>query len=177
MSNEFKLFGAGGSSPNTLSPSAWAALTTLLGSGFASGVADSKQFNTLFRQCSTVAAGIGQFIANQGGNANDDGSAANFAAAFKAALGASSLAASGYQVLPSGLIVQWGNGSTNGSGVATVTFPLAFPTAMYQLIPTARRSSALSNSVGWDSTTSLTSATVFAASAAVTGFDYIAFGK
>jgi hypothetical protein len=35
----------------------------------------------------------------------------------------------GYQKLPSGLILQWGSASTNGSGVATFTFPVAFPTA------------------------------------------------
>lgn len=36
-----------------------------------------------------------------------------------------SLASSGYQKLPSGLIVQWG---TSGGG--SVTFPISFPTAM-----------------------------------------------
>jgi hypothetical protein len=41
---------------------------------------------------------------------------------------AQSLAASGYQKLPSGLIIQWGTATTNGSGQASVTFPLAFPT-------------------------------------------------
>ena len=40
-----------------------------------------------------------------------------------------SMASNGYQVLPSGLIVQWGNATTNASGRATVTFPITFPTA------------------------------------------------
>lgn len=39
---------------------------------------------------------------------------------------AASLAANGYQKLPSGLIVQWGNGTTV-SGVLAVTYPIAFP--------------------------------------------------
>lgn len=38
----------------------------------------------------------------------------------------SSLAANGYQKLPSGLIIQWGFAAT---GSATITFPIAFPTA------------------------------------------------
>lgn len=41
----------------------------------------------------------------------------------------SSLAASGYQKLPSGLIIQWGTATSNSSGVATFTLPIAFPTA------------------------------------------------
>jgi hypothetical protein len=41
-----------------------------------------------------------------------------------------SLGDSGYQKLPSGLIIQWGTGTTNASGLATVTWPIAFPTAV-----------------------------------------------
>lgn len=36
---------------------------------------------------------------------------------------------SGYQKLPSGLIIQWGSGSTAADGSIAVTFPIAFPTA------------------------------------------------
>lgn len=43
----------------------------------------------------------------------------------------SSLATSGYQKLPSGLIVQWGSIATSASVDTTVTFPIAFPTAVY----------------------------------------------
>lgn len=41
---------------------------------------------------------------------------------------------SGYQKLPSGLVIQWGNTVTNGSGQADVTFPIAFPTALFRAI-------------------------------------------
>lgn len=34
----------------------------------------------------------------------------------------------GYQRLPSGVIMQWGQATTNASGVGAVTFPIAFPT-------------------------------------------------
>jgi len=44
----------------------------------------------------------------------------------------SSLTASGYQKLPSGLIVQWGSG-IYAAGVA-VTFPIAYPTACRQVL-------------------------------------------
>lgn len=40
-----------------------------------------------------------------------------------------SLAASGYQKLPSGLIIQWGYVQNSNAGQVTVTFPVAFPVA------------------------------------------------
>lgn len=40
-----------------------------------------------------------------------------------------SFGTSGYQKLPSGLIIQWGSGSTAADGSIAVTFPIAFPTA------------------------------------------------
>lgn len=43
-------------------------------------------------------------------------------------------AAAGWQKLSSGLVVQWGTiGSTTGSGI-TVTFPIAFPTAVVSVV-------------------------------------------
>lgn len=84
--NQFLPF-AVGAGANTLTPTAYAALTTLLAGGFQAGVAPSAQFNTALRQATTAAAGLAQFIANQGFNANDDGSAANFAAALSSAMG------------------------------------------------------------------------------------------
>lgn len=45
---------------------------------------------------------------------------------------ARSLAASGYQKLPGGLIIQWGLASTNGP--TSVTFPIAFPNAVTRVI-------------------------------------------
>lgn len=38
-----------------------------------------------------------------------------------------SLAQSGYQKLPGGLIVQWGITTTNAAGTSVVTFPISFP--------------------------------------------------
>jgi len=48
---------------------------------------------------------------------------------------ASSLAANGYQKLPSGLILQWCTGvfTNSGDNVQTVTFPLPFPNAVFQV--------------------------------------------
>ncbi|MGF6641781.1 beta strand repeat-containing protein [Paraburkholderia sp. MM6662-R1] len=43
--------------------------------------------------------------------------------------GGASLATNGYQKLPSGLIIQWGQVPSNSSGVATLTLPIAFPNA------------------------------------------------
>jgi hypothetical protein len=41
----------------------------------------------------------------------------------------SSKAVSGFQRLPSGVIIQWGQGTTASSGVANVNFPIGFPSA------------------------------------------------
>lgn len=46
-----------------------------------------------------------------------------------------SLSSSGYQKFPGGLIIQWGRVTTNGSSDATLTFPVAFPTALLAAIP------------------------------------------
>ncbi|MEF9443649.1 hypothetical protein OWS73_35190 [Burkholderia sp. 1B3(2022)] len=45
-----------------------------------------------------------------------------------------SQSSSGYQRLPSGLIIQWGNIVTNSSGTASVTFPIAFPNNCFSAI-------------------------------------------
>ena len=45
-----------------------------------------------------------------------------------------SLANTGYQKLPSGLIIQWGVLSTGSSGTATGNFPLAFPNGPLQMV-------------------------------------------
>ena len=39
----------------------------------------------------------------------------------------SSLSENGYQILPSGLIIQWVTSTTDGDGKFTATFPIAFP--------------------------------------------------
>jgi len=45
----------------------------------------------------------------------------------------SSLTASGYQKLPSGLIIQWGRASVNASTTLTVTLPIAFTNSGLQV--------------------------------------------
>lgn len=85
MSNEFRAF-ATAPGANTMTASAWAALTTLLANGFQPGVASSEQINTLLRQLSVGVTGVAQLAQNQGQDMLDDGSAANFAAKLLAAL-------------------------------------------------------------------------------------------
>lgn len=54
-----------------------------------------------------------------------------------AALFAKSLATSGYQKLPGGLIVQWGAlPSFGGNSSSTITFPIAFPTSCFGISTT-----------------------------------------
>uniref|UniRef100_E6QP78 Putative tail fiber protein gp53-like C-terminal domain-containing protein n=1 Tax=mine drainage metagenome TaxID=410659 RepID=E6QP78_9ZZZZ len=47
-------------------------------------------------------------------------------------------AANGYVVLPGGIYLQWGTlagVAADGSAQATVTFPVAFPTSAFQVVP------------------------------------------
>ncbi|WP_438833118.1 gp53-like domain-containing protein [Chitinibacter bivalviorum] len=55
---------------------------------------------------------------------------------------AASLAANGYQKLPSGLILQWGTLTSSASADVTITYPIAFPTAVKSLVATAYASGA-----------------------------------
>lgn len=57
--------------------------------------------------------------------------------AWLAVTGDALLSANGYVKLPSGVIVQFGNGVTNGSGVQSITFPLAFPALCAAVLATA----------------------------------------
>jgi len=69
--------------------------------------------------------------------------------------------ASGYQKLPSGIIIQWGTTPFNVSGIAAPTFPIAFPTSCLFVNASVVRSTTLSGylmstQVGSTSTTSAT---------------------
>ncbi len=90
MSNDFKAFAtATPGTANSLTPSALAALTTLLANGFQPGIALSEQVNTVLRQATTAAAGVGTFIDDYGpSNAVDNGNASDFSLALKAAIDA-----------------------------------------------------------------------------------------
>lgn len=55
--------------------------------------------------------------------------------------GLSSMAANGWQKLTSGLIIQWGSGTTSAGGSVAVTFPMAFPNAAYQVLISDRATS------------------------------------
>lgn len=50
--------------------------------------------------------------------------------------GSGSFAASGYAVLPGGIVLQWGSSSTDAGlgGETTVSFPEAFPTNVFQVV-------------------------------------------
>lgn len=54
----------------------------------------------------------------------------------------SSIAASGYQKIAGGLIVQWGVGNAAASGTGSVTFPIAFPNAVARILVSPRNGGA-----------------------------------
>lgn len=76
-----------------------------------------------------------------------------FSGVFRASLGTN-----GYQMLPSGLIVQWG--VANGAGTSgSLTYPIAFTTATYVTLATA-------------SNTAVTASNTTIGAASLTGFNY-----
>lgn len=84
--NDFLTFGTGAVA-NVLSQTDWAALADR-SNGFQSGVARSAHVNKAIRQAAFVAAMIGQFTADYGGDALDNGDLPTFEDNFKAALAA-----------------------------------------------------------------------------------------
>lgn len=155
--NNFKAF-AIDPNANVMSQAGWEALPALL-SGFTSGKADSSQVNKAIRQATTIAALVGQFIANSGvdalDNADVNGLVTKFTNALTTNLGLgtaatknvgtgvnqipdmnsfnNSLGSSGYQKFPGGLVIQWGTANVSGSSGTVqnvdITFPLAFANA------------------------------------------------
>lgn len=75
--NQFLSFALGGSA-NVLSPTAYAALTTLIANGYQSGVAQSVQMNTTWRQSAFLAAAWGEIVKSTGRDALDDGNVAAY---------------------------------------------------------------------------------------------------
>ncbi|HHW8586325.1 TPA: gp53-like domain-containing protein [Escherichia coli] len=148
--NDFKAF-ATDANANVTSQEEWETLTALK-KGFSSGKASSAQVSKALRQPSTMAAVLGQFIANAELDALDDGDVdglvAKLATAITTNLGLGDAAKknvgtgsgqipdmssfgnqradSGYQYLPGGLILQWAITKTKTSP-ETVSFPIAFP--------------------------------------------------
>lgn len=49
--------------------------------------------------------------------------------------------ASGSITLPGGILMKWGNGVTDGTGGATVVFPVAFPNQLFSVVATLRAAS------------------------------------
>lgn len=84
--NEFLPFGTGAGS-NVLSQALYEALAAR-STGYQSGIAKSIQVNKTLRQAAFVAAMIGQFTADYGGDALDNGDLPTFEDHFKAALAA-----------------------------------------------------------------------------------------
>lgn len=152
--NNFKAFAL---DPNAnVTPQAnWEALPALL-SGFTAGKASSAQVNKALRQATTIAALVGQFIANSGVDALDNADVNGLVTKFTNALttnlslgtaatknvgtGANQIpdmskfasllsTNAGYQKLPSGLIIQWGtvNTPSTGAGSIDVTYPIVYP--------------------------------------------------
>ena len=160
--NDFKSF-ATGTGANVMSQADYLALSALL-TGFQSGKASSAQVNKAIRQAMTIAALVGQFIANANIDALDNGDVTGLVTKFTNALNANLnlktaatrdvgtgtnqipdmsffaglKGANGYKHLPGGDLLQWGTVGLKSapSGTSIGTFPKAFPTAGQQIVVT-----------------------------------------
>lgn len=73
---------------------------------------------------------------------------------------ASSIGSSGYAKLANGLYLQWGSFTTNSSGFTNLTFPIAFPTALFSITASNTGSSNTNSSSPIFNTASATTTTV-----------------
>ncbi|WP_417646927.1 gp53-like domain-containing protein [Escherichia coli] len=154
--NNFKAF-ALDPNANVMSQADWEALPALL-SGFTAGKASSAQVNKAIRQATTIAALVGQFIANSGADALDNADVNGLVTKFTNALttnlslgtaskrnvgtGANQIpdmssftgdfSQAGYASVPGGLIIQWGGNS--GSSQYTPLFKIPFPSRCIQIV-------------------------------------------
>lgn len=199
--NDFKPF-AVGSGANVTTQADWVVLAALA-QGFQSGKASSAQINKALRQSSTIAAMMGQFIANAGTDALDNGDitamVTNLIAALKGNLNlksaaykdvgiasgqipdmsyfANSTGSPGYQKFPGGLVMQWGTAAVPSAGSAVVTYPLAFTQGIVQIITPIDSSSTNNYRVGVDTST-LTTLTLRSTNTQnTTGVMWLAIGK
>ncbi|EIH6329741.1 hypothetical protein BFL56_000410 [Escherichia coli] len=154
--NDFKAF-ATDANANVTSQEEWETLTALK-KGFSSGKASSAQVSKALRQPSTMAAVLGQFIANAELDALDDGDVdglvAKLATAITTNLGlgdisvagvaTGSMGETGYAIFPmmiggtrKTLIMQWGvMTSLMSGGTVVINLPIAFPTMVMQAYAT-----------------------------------------
>lgn len=144
--NEYLPFGTAANA-NVLPNAEYQALSAR-GTGFTSGVAKSKELNTAWRQASVIANVVAQFIVNKtGADALDNGDTAGLLKNLELAFAkqaqetlpfTQSLGTSGYQKLPSGLIIQWGVLSKNPGGATSVeltgNYPMKFPSNCFQVV-------------------------------------------
>ncbi|MEN4050286.1 hypothetical protein P9A10_16830 [Serratia marcescens] len=143
--NEFLPFGTAANA-NVLPSADYQALPAR-SAGFSSGVAKSEELNTVWRQGSTMAAVLGQFIADKTGqDVLDDGNIAGLASQLGGALSLFTsltgvLDKNGYISIPvnisgviKNLLIQWGSGAISAS-TGTANFSIPFNTTPFIVIP------------------------------------------
>lgn len=189
--NDFKAF-ATDANANVTSQEEWETLTALK-KGFSSGKASSAQVSKALRQPSTMAAVLGQFIANAELDALDDGDVdglvAKLATAITTNLGledvvhlANFTSGVNWRRTPDGYIEQWGVSPAAVNGKATVTFPIPFPDSCQtiQLTEVTSSTTGLSGVISWGLSTDTITKTGFSAKASMStseSLNWRALGK
>lgn len=198
--NNFKAF-ALDPNANVMSQADWEALPALL-SGFTAGKASSAQVNKAIRQATTIAALVGQFIANSGVDALDNADVNGLVTKFTNALttnlglgGAAKLDAAGASFGGNGwlrlpvllgtdkktLIIQWAYGTAGASNSTGLVcnFPFTFPNQVFTVmtgnVDQTYTSTAIPGAIGF---CNVTRASIIAKSTLSTAeqFYYLAIG-
>ena len=90
---------------------------------------------------------------------------------------ASSMGTAGYQKLPSGLIIQWGNSLTTNTSATTITFPISFVTACYSVTATPQATQEEQTSTSTIDTVTKTSFAIHGRTGISCYFYWIAIGQ
>lgn len=166
---------------STVTPGALTSVVSPVAVGVAKSATDMYVEITKLPAASETVAGVAESASQAEVDAGTAGNMTVTPAKLRFGF-ASSLGSTGYIALPSwlgGWVVQWGNSSTV-SGGTSLTFPLAFPTACYQIVVALRSGSVspVTASANVPTTTGVGVYTSNTAGAGVTAnFSWLAVGK
>lgn len=190
--NQFKPF-ATGVGANVRDISTYIANTSLVGGGNPDGaMPTAKDFNRMMRQACFGTAALGELIKANSVDALDDGDMATFVSHLKSALAANvvdslSLGNTGYVKTTAsgpfgGLTLQWGRVVTGLTQASySLTFPVAFTTACYVVIPIVNATSVQTTDIFGSDTPTTTGVTIWGSTDTdintLMNFFWIAIGK
>ena len=135
-------------------------------------------FNNIKQTGTESSSGVFEVCTTAESQAQSDNTRVITAARLASALQGSNqaLGSTGYQRLPGGIIIQWGNLSVVGGG-QVITFALAYPAVCYSVVATAGGNNAASNTTSFISSIGTSGFTLTNASGTTNDWKWIAIGR